>query len=393
MQIEKKYLAVLMLAAVMLTGCGAQKSKQQPAAEKDAKTQKITLSPQTIRDIKLEITIAAVRPLQGELVVPAKLTANQNNEAMVGTLVQGRVSEISVNLGDRVRRGQELMHIEGVEIGDIKSRFIKARAQKQLADGALKRQQSLLDQNIGSQKTLLEAKAEYEKAYAEFIAEDKRIHSIGLDDKDVEDINNPGSVESHTGGILPVKAPIDGIIIERNVVLGQLVDQSTTAFRILNPSTLWVEGQVHENDVKFIGKTSMVSVCVSSLPEKKFPAKLLYIGELIDRQTRMVKVRAIVDNAAHILKPEMFADIHVSYAEAAQGIAVSAESIIKDGVERYVFAAVNDTTFEKRPIVPGAVIGETVEIKSGIHAGDRIVSKGAFLLKSELKKSLFGEGE
>lgn len=390
-----KYLfAVFIIAGTLvMTGCGNKDVNSQILPEKEIRAERVALTAQSIKEIGLEIQPAAIQTLQRELVVPSKLIANQDFEAHVGTLVQGRVFTVFANLGDHVRRGQELMHIEGVEIGEIKSMFIKAKAHMVFAEGGLKRQQFLVDQNVGSQKALLEAKAEYEKAHAEFIAEDRRIHAIGLSDRDVEELNSDRSKESHIGGILPIKSPIDGIVIERNVVLGQLVDPTTTAFKILNPSTLWVDGQVHENDAKFIRRNSGISVEISSMPGKMYPAKLLYVGEIVDPQTRMVKIRAAVGNSDHRLKPEMFADLHIALSEQTRGIVIQAESIVKDGSEQYLFVALNDTTFEKRSVVCGLTMGEALEIKKGIQPGERIVSKGAFLLKSELKKSIFGEGE
>ena len=387
---------VLLTMILALGACSSREEGSRTSLEKKGGTKRIIMTLQSVKDIGLECSAADIQPLKKELVIAAILTAHQDREAQVGTMVQGRVSKVLVNLGDRVQIGQELMQIEGVEIGEIKSGFIKAKAHLAYADAAFRRQQALMEQNIGAQKSLLEAQAEFEKARAEFTAEDRRIHSIGLNDEDVEkfvDNSSGNSIESHIGGILPIKAPIAGVVFERNVVIGQLVDPSTTAFKIINTSVLWVDGQVHEGDVSALRGRPEVTVVVPPVSRTAIRAQLLYVGETVDQQTRMVKVRAAVQNSAQMLKPGMFAEMHIPSGENLKGIVVREESLIKDGSEHYVFVALNDTTFEKREVVPGLVSGELVEVKTGVSRGEKVVTKGSFMLKSELKKDTFGEGE
>ena len=394
--IRELFVVLQIAIAVALAGCSRQEEGSGTALDKKTEAHRITLTRQSVKDIGLECAAADIQPLKKELVIAAKLTVHQDHEAQVGTMVQGRVSKVLVNLGDHVQLGQELMHIEGVEIGEIKSGFIKAKAHLTYAEAALRRQQSLIEQSVGAQKSLLEAQAEFEKARAEFTAEDQRIHSIGLTDEDVEKSvvnSSANSVESHIGGILPIKAPIAGVVVERNVVIGQLVDPSTTAFKIINTTVLWVDGQVHEGDVSALRGRPQISVVVPPVSRTAIRAQLLYVGETVDQQTRMVKVRAAVQNSGQMLKPGMFAEMHIPFGDGVIGIVIREESLIKDGSERYVFVALNDTTFEKRAVVPGWVLGELVEAKTGLSRGEKVVTKGSFMLKSELKKETFGEGE
>jgi cobalt-zinc-cadmium efflux system membrane fusion protein len=390
---------VLFASSVFLVSfdsCKNQNGEKEATTEKASASERVKLTSASVRDIGLQITMAELRPLTREIVAASKLVANQDYEAQVGTFIPGRVSRVLVNLGDYVHRGQELMQIEGVEVGEIKSRFIKAKAQYAYADAVLKRQQSLLSQNVGSPKTVLEAQAEYEKAHAEFEAEDRRIHSVGLTDDEVDRFvqhSAADSSESHVGGFLPIKSPIDGVVVERNVVIGQLLDPSSTAFRVVNTSTLWVDGQVHEGDVNILQHDKNVTIVVPAVSPERIPGRLLYVGELVDQQTRMVKVRASLLNRHRRYMPEMFAEMHLPAGNNTQGIVVNGESVVEEGNQHYMFVAVNDTTFEKRDVHVEMMMGDRMEIKQGLTAGERIVSKAVFMLKSELKKQTFGEGE
>ena len=173
----------------------------------------------------IETGTAENETLQGVLKIPAKIITDQDYEAKVGSLVQGRVYKVYAKVGDFVKKGQVLMYIEGMEIGEIKAKYMKAKAQLEFTESNYKRQKNLIDQNIGSQKSFHESEAEYYKALAEFNAEDKRIHSIGLSDEDI--IGKTGNGNSdHTSGLLAIKSPVSGLVMERNVVIGQFVDVS-----------------------------------------------------------------------------------------------------------------------------------------------------------------------
>jgi cobalt-zinc-cadmium efflux system membrane fusion protein len=160
-------------------------------------------------------------------------------------MVPGRVQNVLVNVGDAVKQGQVIMEMVGLEIGAIKAQYINAKSQLSFAETAWKRQKMLLEQNVGSQKALNEAEMEYRKAQADFTAEDKKIHSIGLTDAEVTGIADADQTESHRADLLALRSPIAGIVVERNVVPGQFLDATTIAMKIVNSSKLIAEGQFY----------------------------------------------------------------------------------------------------------------------------------------------------
>ena len=389
--------ALLCAVGIALAGCaGDQKGKEntEPEPQKGV-AHIVTLNAETIDEIGLTISIAEASPIVGHMTIPAKLLPNQDFEAQVGSLVQGRVREVFVKVGDLVKEEQELMHIEGLEVGEIKSKFIKAKAQLKFAEANYERQKTLLEQNVGSQKVFLEAQSEYNKAMAEFNAEDKRIHSIGLADEDLLKFVEHSSPQKndHSGGVLPIKSPIAGTVVERNVVIGQLVDASTTAFRIVNTSTLWADGQVYERDVPVLSGKPDVTLTVTAYPGEEFHGRVIYVSPVVDERTRTITIRASLPNRSGRLKPHMFGELHVPTAGTKNGLLIPAESVQKDGGDAYVFVATSDTTFERREVSIGSTFDSMVEVKGGITPGERVVTKGSFQLKSELMKEALEGGE
>jgi membrane fusion protein, heavy metal efflux system len=380
-------------AVILLAGCagkdGAEENAAQAAGGADSL---ITVSKRTAEDVGLAICVVAERPLAGVYLAPARLIADQDLVAHVGSLLPGRVHSVAARIGERVRRGQVLMRIEGLEIGTVKADYIKSRAQLKYADETLKRQRSLSDQNVGSKKSLLEAQAEYDKALASFNAEDKKIHAIGLSDDDVGEMMKatPEESASHVSSTLSIRAPIDGVVVERNVVIGQLVDQSTNAFRIVNTSTLYADAEVHEKDIALLPAKVEVRLTFPAWPGESFSGRITYIGEVLDERTRMVKVRAVLPNPHGRLKPEMFGEMRIPLAARSAGPVIPLSALFDDNGKRCVFVATSDTTFIRRVVHPGPATADSVLISSGLRAGERVVVNGAFLLQSELRKDLMG---
>lgn len=389
---KKIFLMIFVCISLFIAGCGKEETKLKDEHSESEHTDEVTLSMKSVKEVNIISEIAAFKPFTGYITVPAKVIVNQDNEAQVGSLVQGRVYKVSVKAGDYVKAGQVLMYVEGLEIGEIKAGFLKAKANLDFYKANYERQKTLVEQNVGSQKSFLEAQAEYEKAYAEYLAEDKKIHSIGLNDEDILNVKKESN-ESHTSGTIPVKAPISGIIVERNVVIGQLVDATTNAFKIINTSSVWIDGQLYEKDANRISENSDIYFTSSTYPEEKFNAKINYIGKVIDETTRTITVRAELNNPAGKLKPQMFGELHISSGKNSKALVVPTESVVKINNNDFVFVLENDSVFQKRAVQLGSSQNEMIEILNGIKEGEKIVVKGSFYLKSEIMKNEIEEHE
>jgi membrane fusion protein, heavy metal efflux system len=397
MKSSSLYPILFLSTMALLSGCVSRSAEETSGirtTEGQANNQ-ITIHAGTARDLGMTIVAAQSKPMQVTLVIPARLLPNQDREAIVGSLVQGRVNRVLVNAGDRVSKGQDLMLLEGLEIGEIKAAFIKAQAALRYAEASAKRQRLLNEQNIGSDKALLEAEAELQKARAEFTAEDRKIHSVGLTDKDVEKfvVDDPDSASSHVSGLLPIRSPLSGIVAERNVVQGQLVEATSNAFRIIDTGVLWADGQMHERDLgaRITGGPAILTV--TALPGRTFKGSIIFVSPLVDQQTRTVTVRAAIPNVGGLLKPNMFGELSVGAGPEHQALMVPEHAIARENNSSFVFVRVNDSLFTRRPVILGAISRDGVEITQGLTEGEHIVANGSFLLKSELMKESFGEEE
>ena len=382
-------LIVIILTVLSLIAC-SDNSEQHTEEHEEAHSDIITLSPESISQINLKSISASLKPFSGTITIPAEVKTNQDNEAQIGSLIQGRVHQVFANVGDYVNAGQILMTVEGLEVGEIKSGYLKARANYEYAKANYERQKKLFDEKIGSQKSLLESQSEFEKAAAEYRAEDKKIHSVGLSD---EDVMKEKDGDEHTSGTLPIKSMINGVVVERNVVIGQLVDATTTAFKIINTGNVWIDGQIYEKDLGKINLNSKAVFITASDRQLKVEGKIIYLGQTVDDKTRTILIRGEFKNPGNKLKPQMFGELQISLGSEAKAILLPEESIVREASESYLFIQTSDTTFERRDVITGIILDNTVEIKEGIKEGEIVVTEGVFYLKSELKKDELGEDE
>lgn len=383
----KRIMFFVLIVSVLFWGCN-KKAKEEKNEEKQEEKSTVTLSQAAIKETGIQSVETEFTSIDGFISAPARIIANQDEEAVVGSFVKGRVKKVFYNLGDQVKQGQALMELEGLEIGEIKSAYRKAKAVLDFTESAYKRQKTLNEQNVSASKTLLESKAEYDKAKAEFKAEDEKIHSIGLTDSETLD-----NSEEHSSGKLIIKAPIAGIISERNVIIGQLVDENATAFKIINISKICAEAQIYEKDMPRISGKPAVSFTSSVFTNTEFKGNLTYISQSVDEKTRTLIVRASIINTGSKLKPQMFGELKIPVSRNAKAIVVPADAVINENGKYYVFIQTGDTSFEKKDVRIGIKNGNMMEITEGLKEKDKVVVKGAFYLKSELLKSSFGEEE
>jgi cobalt-zinc-cadmium efflux system membrane fusion protein len=284
------------------------------------------------------------------------------------------------------------MLVEGLEIGQIKAGFLSAGANLEYQKANYERQKKLVEENVGAQKNLLESFNEFQKAKAEYNAEKNRINAIGLTESEVEDDKGAFS-EKNGSGTLPVKSPINGVVVDRNVVIGQFIEAATTAFKIINLSSVWVDGQIYEKDAGKITSKTAADFIASSYPDEPFKGVVTFIGQVIDEKTRTITIRAEFNNPSGKLKPQMFGELRIPNENNSTALLVPAEAVVKIDNVDCVFIQKEDTLFEKTPVIICCAQNDKFEIVKGLRDGASVVVKGAFYLKSDLLKAAFGEGE
>jgi cobalt-zinc-cadmium efflux system membrane fusion protein len=185
-----------------------------------------------------------------------------------------------------------------------------------------------------------------------------------------------------------LKSPLTGTVVERNVTVGVMVgaDPTQMLYTIADLNVLQVVAEVYERDLSRVSKGTPVTVTVEAYPAETFSGTIVYVGDVVDPTTRTIKVRCNVTNRDLKLKPEMFARVRLKTGSSMPVLALPKQAVIEVGGQAFVFVQAADGRYVRRPVVTGTMSGDSIEIRDGLQAGERVVVKGALLLKGEQEK-------
>ncbi|HEY0995638.1 MAG TPA: efflux RND transporter periplasmic adaptor subunit [Gemmatimonadaceae bacterium] len=314
------------------------------------------------------------------LPVTGTITYDANRVTQVGARTEGRVIAIRVDLGSRVRQGQVLVELESPTIGQIRAEEHEARALVKIARENYDRERRLESQGISSRKELLTAEAELRRAEASLRSADDRLSTMGA---------------GHgTGGHFDVLAPFPGMVVARNVSLGAMAGPSDALLTIADLSRLWIELDVFERDLSRVAVGQPVSVTTTAYPDRTFPGRIVYLGQVLDPAKRTVRARVDIPNADGALKPGMFATANIRVGGGGVPLVVVPQAAVQevDGRQVVFVPGVRPGEFRPQPVEVGESLeGDRVVIRSGLTPSSRVVLAGAFALRSELAKGEIGD--
>jgi cobalt-zinc-cadmium efflux system membrane fusion protein len=297
------------------------------------------------------------------LTVPASIEADPSDLVKILPPVSGRVVQLHVHLGDWVRKGQPLVTLESADLAQAFSDLQKAAAQYQLARRSLARVQELGHHDIASRKDVEQAEADFASNESEWKRAKAHVLQLGAD---------PDSANSH---LLTVRAPITGRVSDLAAGAGGYWnDLNAPLMTLANLAKVWFTASVQEKDIAPIFVGQEVQADLASQPGATFRSKVAFVGEMLDPDTRTVKVRMVFDNANHRLLPAMFANV-VFLQKPHRGLLVPTTALVQGQEGTKVFVAVAPWTFEARVVKTGAQTGPDTEILEGLQAGERLAAK------------------
>ncbi len=370
------------------------------AQVKDAHAhQDLTVSAEKQKTWGIRVGHVQKERLTSLLEIPGVMALNQNKTAHVSAFVHGQISDLAVDLGNRVRKGQSLLTLNSPEFAQVQADFLNARVRFNLSQNEFQRAQSLWEAKAIEEKEYLRRQAEHEKQATEYGVLGSRLHSLGLTHKNIESlIAKCRLVEEQefkcevADPLLPILSPLSGIVIFRDVVRGAHIEPEKVLLTISDLNTLWAHLDVYEKDIPLVTPKSRVSIKSDLYPDRSFPARITYISNLIDEKLRTMKIRVEVDNPENLLKPNMYVQ-GVLFIEVNDGkgvLAVPEQAVQNLEGEKIVFVRESAETFTVRHVRIGDRVGSRRIILAGLGEHEDVVLNGAFTLKSELSKSKFG---
>ena len=323
---------------------------------------------------------------QGQLLshhdFPATVQANQNELAEVTTLIRGRVVKVHVDVGQDVKKGALLAMLHSVDLGIAEGDYLKAGARLHEAELAHLRAKELYDNKAVSLAELQRREAAMKTAQAELREANNRLQLLGVPPQEINRLDRDLTIKAD----MPLRAPFDGRVITRNITRGEVVETEQKLFTVANLTDVWVVGNVPEKDVQFIRKDQKVNVVLAAYPHAIFAGTITYIGDVLDPATRTMSLRVTVPNPDRLLKPEMFAIVSVFATSSPDTLSVPLAAVQDGPVDKMVFVQRETGVFEARTVKLGSEEADVVRVLEGVKAGEQVVSKGSFALKSEMER-------
>jgi cobalt-zinc-cadmium efflux system membrane fusion protein len=374
-----------LLLAFALAGCGGGAKDEHAGEKKEEHSEaeaELTLTTEEAARAGIKVEEVKPQPLGETLTFTATIRPDADRLARVAARIEGRITAVPARLGDKVRAGQTLALLDSVAVGEAHAAWVEAQADLGIAEADFKRAESLNAEEIIPRKDFLRAKADRDKAAAAVRAAADRLRLLG---------GSPGASGAAVSAFA-VTAPFAGTVIEKKATLGELAGPSDPLFSVADLSRVWIQADLPESALAKVRIGANAKVTVPAYPGEVFSGRVGHLGASLDKDTRTVAARIEVANADGRLKPEMFATAIIEVAgDQREAISLpDAAIVLMDGKPTvFVYA---QGAYEAMQVEPGERVGGRTVLKSGLTAGDQVVTSGTYALKARKLKSQLGHG-
>jgi len=350
----------------------------------------------SVANALIETNVVKDTPRTTTLKLTGQVQLDKTRSVDVVSTGSGQVKRVQKLLGQEVAKGDTLAVIHSADLGAGKAQFLEVQARLELATSTFEREKELYEKKISSQADYLGASSELKAAQAYYAAAERRLRLFGLDTEQINAIKN--EKENGLFAELLLRAPQSGTIIAQNISAGALIDTTESLYTIADLSNVWVWYDLYEKDLAVLhdrlssGRTVPAKVRVKAFEGEVFDGIVDLIGSQVDEHTRTVKLRVQVKNEQRKLKPGMFAEAEIFVRLEGSVTTVPSSAVLSDEGKAFIFQHWKDDFWVRRDVRVGEEQGGMVEVLNGISKGATVVSRGAFMLKSDILREKMGAG-
>jgi cobalt-zinc-cadmium efflux system membrane fusion protein len=363
------------------TGC---KDKASAAASAPAlatpSLRVVTFDPAVLTRLGIRVESAGMSGPAHVVRVSGTLDYDYDHFAEVGALLAGRVSAVTARVGDAVRAGQTLATIVVPSIAESQAGYLTAKAAAQAARKNRDREIELLGSQLTTAREAEVASSDAAKADAELAAAEAKLHALRVD--------LPADDRRVTGaGTYRLTAPIDGVVVRRDAVLGGFLEPNMTAFVVADLRDLRASLEIFEGDLSYVRVGSTASLTFDAMPGKVYRGRVALLDPQLANATRTVRARVAVPNLEGDLRPGLFVRAAIDLPpQGPASLLVPAAAVQPLGSEDVVFVERTPGSYEVRPVELARRTSNVVDVARGLTRGEDIVVEGAFLLRGEVTR-------
>ncbi len=344
----------------------------------------VTLTPEMTARAGIKTISASAGAVATTLRLPGVVQPNAYREVAVTSLVSGRVTQVTAELGARVMAQDPLATIYSPELAEAQTAFIAARAEQVTHQQRQTRTQRLTAIGAATREELEIHESDRAGIDAQVEVARARLALLGIPEDRTQRLTGPQDVVT----TLTVRAPLAGVVTKRAANAGLNIDPATPLFTIVDLSTVWVIADLYERDFARVRVGSTATVTSGAYPGVALRGRVSYIDPQVQAETRTANLRIEVPNAGERLRLGMFVDAQVGESEARTGILVPTSAVQAVGSDTvvYVADAQQEGRFTERKVdVTPSTDGQSLVV-AGLQAGDRVVTDGAFFLRAERER-------
>ncbi len=345
---------------------------------------RVKLTPEVVKDAAIRTAPIRRATLAVTVSLPGEIAADPDHSARISSPAAGHIDEVRFKEGTLVKKGDVLAVIRVPELGKVRGALTATLAKAKASRENAARLRALLDKRLTSEQSVIDAEAEARSLSAEAQALGTELSALGA------------SAQETSPFKLTLRAPMTGVVITRNAVVGQPVAPENTLGSIADLHEVWFLARVFEKDLGRMKTRADAEVQLNAYPNLRFQGRVEHIGQQIDPIARTVTARIILTNRDDLLRIGLFGMARVATGEAETHeprLLVPRSAVTEVGQKPVVFVKQNDTDFELHEVVLGDAALGVVEVVSGLREGEEVVIEGVFTLKSVVLKGTFGEDE
>lgn len=351
------------------------------AHEENSEGPVVHLSDENIVKFGIEIESAGPGEFEMRRTVPGEIVINADRMAHIVPRVSGVVTDVKSRLGDLVVTGQVMASVESRELADAKASYLACIERFELAESICLREEKLWSEKISSEQEYLDAKKGLAEAKIAMRSAEQKLRALGFSQGYLDRLPSE-SADMFT--VFNIRAPFDGTIIEKHIVMGEAVTAEENVFVLADLGTVWVDLQIQQSDIGIIEESQKVSIKDKTGMDAAY-GEISYVDPVIDERTRTALARAILANPSGKLRPGTFINGDIFIAKHFAEVMV-ARNVLQSIDDKFCVFVKDEHGFEMRPVTIGYSNDEFVEILEGLSPGEAVVTKNTFRLKAELEK-------
>jgi cobalt-zinc-cadmium efflux system membrane fusion protein len=350
------------------------KHAEKPAGKHEEKPGKIALNESQTKAAGITVSTAGAAKINTVVMLPGEIRYNEDRTAHVVPRLGGVVERVPADLGQKVKKGQVLAVIASTDLSEQRSELLTAQKRLSLARTTFEREKKLWQDKISAEQDYLQARQAMQEAEIAVQNARQKLEALGASATSAAGLNS-----------YEVRAPFDGMVMEKHLSLGEAVKEDASIFTISDLSTVWAEVAVPAKHLNALRVGEKVTVSATAF-NVKATGTVAYVGSLIGEQTRTAKARITLANPDMAWRPGLFVNVEVVSGQTDAPVTIAAEAVQTIENKPTIFLSVPGG-FVAQEVTLGRSDGKVVEVMKGLQAGAPYASTNSFILKSDLGKA------